>query len=590
MSIFKKLAVSFMTVCLAFLSFAGCSLVEIDTDKYYKQTVASYNNSEVTIDMKELVNGYYNFGNENYDNSGNITIEGLESTINTLLNRKILVNTIKNGNAELNIPKITLTLKQTNDVWQQTYDYINNQIKEVENELRKAADDEIVEDEDDESTDSSNEDYEVAYSPFTKTYTLEYDEQTGKNVLKKVSTMEEPATGSKDVFQIPESDLNNYTVSEKATLALKNFKKHFWNYTDSIEVGSNQGTKSYSDEAFTKYISNLHKNETDKTLSDVPAEIFYRELDRLFEIYLDNQYLSVYQSYFSMNSDLITEEMVLQTYRNLVEQQIETYTLNPSKYVDDMKNNADTVLYHPNTTDWFKVTHILIKFSDEQSNALTKWKEKLDKGDITLAIYNQKVAEIKSQTTVTERYFENGELHYGNTYSAEQVLNKLNSELIGKSYAQKLKIFNDYIYRFNMDTGVMNANSCYYIPADSANDQMVASFANESRTLRTKGAGSVSSNLVESTYGYHIIMYLGEISQIDYTTASLADINRVYINPLDQYASNGVTQGKTLLDAIIEKISISNYSAHEAKIIDQIKLGKETVYYKNIYQELVSNK
>lgn len=588
-NILKKLAVSFMTVCLAFISFAGCSLIELDTNRYYEQTAASFNNSEVNVSLKELINGYYNFGNANYDNSGSATIDGLEKTLETLINRKIMVNTVKAGNAELGIPKIELTLTQKNEVWKSTYKYLNEQITKIEDELRKADGNEIKSDDEDSSDDSSSaskQDYEVEYAPYTKTYALEYDETLGKNVLVKINAPEEVAQKSYDVFGIPEEELNNLTEEQKAALAFENFQKNYWAQTDSIKYGINTGTKSYSDDAIAKYTSNLKKNETNKQLSDVPAEIFYREMDRLFQIYLDNEYLTVYQNFYALTSDAITEEMVLETYKELVRQQKETYSIYPNKYIEDIKNNADTVVYNPNTTDWFKVTHILIKYSDDQSTKLTALKTKLKNGDITLGTYNEKVAEIKSQTKVTERNFINGELVYGNTYTAEQVLEMLNRDLNGKSYGQRLKIFNDYIYRFNMDTGVMNAKSCYYIPADSANDQMVKSFANESRDLRTKGAGAVSSSLVESTYGYHIVMYIGEITQPDSQAATLETLNGIYINPLDQFASNGVTNGKTLLDAIIEKINVSNYSNHETQVVNQIKAGKKTVYYRSVYQDL----
>ena len=163
----------------------------------------------------------------------------------------------------------------------------------------------------------------------------------------------------------------------------------------------------------------------------------------------------------------------------------------------------------------------------------------------------------------------------------------LTKAMEGKSYAEKMKIFNDYIYRFNMDDGVNNADTCYYIPTNPENDQMVESFANESRSLRQQGAGSISSSLVESTYGYHIVMYIGEITQLDYQSATLSILNNIFINPFDEYASNGVTNGKTMLDVVIEQITKSNYANHEQALIEQIIGDRTITYYSNVYKSLL---
>ena len=231
----------------------------------------------------------------------------------------------------------------------------------------------------------------------------------------------------------------------------------------------------------------------------------------------------------------LTENEILETYKKMIETQIETYTTSSSDYTTAMTKEAASVYYHPNTSDWFKVSHILIKFSDEQTKQIETLKNQLNNNDISKENYNKQVKQIKNQTTVTERYYENGVLKYGNTYTAEQVLNMLTKAMEGKSYAEKMKIFNDYIYRFNMDDGVNNADTCYYIPTNPENDQMVESFANESRSLRQQGAGSISSSLVESTYGYHIVMYIGEITQLDYQSATLSSLNNIFINPFDEY-------------------------------------------------------
>ncbi|MBQ8762203.1 MAG: peptidylprolyl isomerase [Clostridia bacterium] len=577
MKFFNKMFLSIFTVCIMAFTFAGCSLVELNTEKYYQEKVALYDN-KISVDTRELLNGYYNFGNANYDGSGDPTVAGLESTIDQLLNRKILIDALKTGNKDAGVPKVVLTTAQINTAWDSVYEYINGQISDIETALREEAEDPFVTGEDETET---KETYENEYTAYQPTYEIQngdlvkidqttYIYDAAKNTITKQEKAEEVANYSTDIYGISETELNEKTYRQKAELAYNNFRAEYWEHTDSIEVGASTAKTSYSDKAFSKFIENLKATEKGMNKSTIKEEIFYREVERLFEIYYDNQFLSAYQEYYSAN-DVITADMVTSKYTKLAQAQQETYTANETVFTGVMQGGATGLYYENGSSDWFKVSHVLIKFDDKQSAQLTNLKTQLDNGKISKENYLAQVETIKLKTIATDRAT-------GKTYSVDQVLQNLQDELYGKDEYTKMAIFKDYIYRFNMDDGVNNAETCYYIPTDSANDQMVKEFANASREARKGSVGTISG-LVESTYGYHIIMYLGERTSLpEDGTVSVVELSNFYLNPLNN---------KTMLDKVIEQIAISNYASHEKSLLAQIKSGKETVYYKGAYEKLL---
>ena len=119
-----------------------------------------------------------------------------------------------------------------------------------------------------------------------------------------------------------------------------------------------------------------------------------------------------------------------------------------------------------------------------------------------------------------------------------------------------------------------------YIPLDKTQDNMVEEFANASRELyNTNQKGSISG-CVETKYGFHIIMYTGDVANVVYTNNTDALMAR-----LDSTLLTNVTN-KTMLDKVIEQISFDKYYDYEQSLISQIMDGVDTIYYINAYKDL----
>mgnify|MGYP007068176243 CR=1 FL=1 len=585
--------------------FSGCSLWTLNTNKYLNQVVASY--GDITVTLEETYNAYRSYGNYYYDNRGDVTFNGVEQTAKQLLNKKILVKELKNKDSSL---YIKLNQTELNKVWQNVYDSFNSSILTLEKKLLSADNKSLSADIPSESSSTTTKTgYEKDYEEYTKTYTYSYNEETGKYELTKQDTTESIETSSKDVYKFTteelggktlEEKLATMTTKEKATLVLNNFKEYFWDSKSHTQTNNN-GEK-YSEKAFNKLIANLKANETGKDLSKDSEEVFYREFTRLYGEYYDSALLTKLQNNFN-KTDVISENLVLDTYRRLVIDQNTNFskrkivdgTLTYENYEKEMKSRTAPILSKINN-DWFQVSHVLLKYDDSIVNQIKAEKAKLEKDSITLSTYLTNVTQIKNSAKFTDRAT-------GKSYSANDVLKLMTEEIsqCGTSYA-KIQKFNEFIYRFNMDDGVNNAEYPYSIPTDSSKDQMVKPFADESRRLHDSGQIGAISSLIKYGYaeddtldsdviehasnysGFHIIIYLGEFASVpDKNSATLAELNDFVLNPLN----NNSTNRKTLLDYVIEQTSYSNYSAYESSLLSNLKNDGTVNIYNSVIDQIV---
>ena len=170
------------------------------------------------------------------------------------------------------------------------------------------------------------------------------------------------------------------------------------------------------------------------------------------------------------------------------------------------------------------------------------------------------------------------------------VMNSLISSLnSAQSQSAKLAVFRDFMHKYSNDDATLNAEACYYIPTDSSLDSMVTEFADASRDIYDNGNGTVGTitGWVETEYGYHIIMYTGTPTNVDANGAIdvvLSALNNYYLNPV---YSNGIN-GKTMLDKVIEQVTLTSYSTLESNILDAIKANKDIVTSESVYSDLYS--
>ena len=610
--VLNKMFLVFMMLASFVLCFSGCDLWTLNEQKVLNQTAAKIDDIEVTYE--DVYNAYYSYGNYYFDSQGKATYQGMEQTATQLLNRKLLVKALKDENSPYHT---TLTQKEINDTWESVYKSLNEvlesyQKQAMEKDNKTFTSLKTAEDEAEESG------YKKSYQTYTKTYeyvqVLNEDTNEYEYELRKITEADEMITNSLDVFQFSEKEMNGFnnlqqkldsmTTDDKATIAYNNFREKYWTHYGDQE--KNSKGELYSEIAFNKLISTLKSNEKDKSLSTETKNVFYRHLDELFNEQYDSSLISAFQKNYESNEQ-ITKELVLKTFNDLAKAQNEKYRNdydNYSAFVSAMKNRSEPMLYFNKTSEWFQVSHILLKFSDEDVQTLKTLQTEYKNGKIDEEFYDSEVQRVKSSMRFLDR-------QTNEYFSAQEVLSKLQQAMgitvngdnvtYTKSEQERLEAFNNFIYRFNMDDGVNNADYAYYIPTDQNNDSMVTPFANASRELRSTNTVGAISDLIEideiSGYvdnsgntqtpgysGYHIVVYLGEIPTLNTNgTATIEELDNYVLNPLN----NNQTNRKTMLDYVIEQISIGNFTKYQSSALEELKENKKITYYKNVLNQLV---
>ena len=194
---------------------------------------------------------------------------------------------------------------------------------------------------------------------------------------------------------------------------------------------------------------------------------------------------------------------------------------------------------------------------------------------------NKWVAEIKANVMDTTT----GEVVSERSISANKVLSNLQADLAKcTTDEQKTQVFKDYIYTYNEDGGIMNAEYAYVIGTEES--RMVESFTNASRDLHEQGVYGEISGLVVSEYGVHIIFYMGgienpiEINSIVDFKMKESDIEKLASKKLNEF------NNKTLFDKVFEQLSSDNYSIFENMNLNVLKKDIKITEYPDVYKNL----
>lgn len=557
-------------ICILLVpAFAGCSLVTTNINKQLEEVAISYDNGRVVVTREDLITTYNSIGNSRFDDSSTPTKEGVESTLELALDRAILVDFLtaddmEEKRQELGVSKVVLSTYQLNEVWQYVYDYVNSSVESYEVDLRADDGMSLPIDEEEDADDTS-------YVPYEKTY-----EFIGNGQIRKIEKEVEVANKS---IQLLNSEQLELRFEEQADIAYFNFRSNYWHYTDSILMNDDAVNEiSYSDQAWSKWINQLIRNENGRDLSTEAEEVFLRQIKKVYDLYYENAILTAFQENYE-NDLNITGKMVADKFSELYKAQKEFYDTDVDAFNNAIPTKAESIYYMKNPDDFFKVNHLLVKFNDEQTKAMDELKEKLKNLEITKSMYDAEILKIKMDTKAYNR--ETGEYE-----EISKVLSSLNSAMsAAQSENAKLAVFRDFMHRYSEDDATLNAEACYYIPVDNEKiaDAMEKNFADGSRDLYDGGMGVVgdySSEWVETSYGYHIIIYTGKtqaVNNLGGTNVILANLDGVRINPL---------YNKTMLDKVIEQVSLDSYSSYETVILNAIKAGKSINKNEKVYNDL----
>lgn len=415
------------------------------------------------------------------------------------------------------------------------------------------------------------EDGEVTYEEHILTH--EYDVVEGRATKNEPEEEVDP-----DEIEINDVKVSRYdsvsTLKEKgATAEVINLEQKY------KTLQSTEGADPAEVDAYRRLIENMKSGN--------------KTMDYLYQTAYENYVLTALQAEVQKTAPAVTEAEVFAEFDYLYKSAKAGYTGDADKdtetFLSSIKSSLASMYYYPAIEDLsktFYVYQILFKFSPEQEAWL---KEQIGEGEDVNGLYEL----MKGQITTKESnpdydpefecplhgdgdqnaecahegegvcpalpYVTDGE---GNVVERKfvDVYNELQTALQNAEQGDKLSIFEDYMYRFNDDPGVMNSELGYFIVPETMEDpngfydafnQLARDIYADSATV---GNAFVDGKLAYAftPYGVHLIMisampFGAEAENTELTFADAAAKKAFLERP---YNLAGDTLYQTLFDAL----------------------------------------
>ncbi len=504
---FKVFLMCFVLLCMSL--FTGCSLVETNNGKLYNKVVAEIYNKEgkkvAEITNRDLVAGYESYGNV-YVQYYNYTIpQAVDMTLKQLENRKITILTAENLFGIKFTTGEGLSELEKTYLFESTVSSLNANLENYYNEIIDKKEDE------DKSED-------IKFNGYEKNVTLdrrENDKGESEIYLKKIDKKD----GVLDNFRPENGDKSFYVEDDKAEI-----------YTNFLE-------KAFSNENYTKalklYVNDLKSAEYGMKLSSDTKSIFEREIDRLFKINYENYLVQKYSENNKSSSDMATvsTDDVLRLYSSKVRAGYTKYVIeNSSKYSSDVSDSLKDVYYFRNDNEankYFTVANILFQFTDAQKSKYEEINKK-HSGSEPYEDYESDMNTLYSQIQpVIRKYNEDTkiyeEIENVDDLSVNDIIyDKIQIALKSAQASGDVNFvgdtINNFIYTYNQDPGMFNADSNYVIGVDSegkAVSSFVEEFNEAGLKLYNNGKGKIGDmQVARSSFGIHVLVYTGQCKNL----------------------------------------------------------------------------
>lgn len=537
----------FVLLCMTL--FAGCNLIETDNDRYYNAVVSEIKNKDgvkvAEITNRELLAGYQSYGQTFIQYYGYTKKEAVNETLRLLENRKITVLTAEQ--------LFTLNSTEKTYLWESTAASLEENLQSYYDEIVDAED-------------SAEEDDSLTFKRYKKNATLSIVD--GEYVISKIDKNDglldnyTPEVGDKDISK-----------DEDKKLMYENFKGKLYN-------------EDYK-KAFNAYLSDLILAEEGLKLSRETENVFMREIDRLYKINYENLMVEKYSEYNKLaatNTD-VTAKNILDLYSSKVRADYTKYVFEEAgTYDSDLQESINDAYYiktDSQSTKYFTVSNILFQFDDAQKELYNSYKTKYENNDgngYTYKQYQDDLKDLYSQIVPTVRQLntETGvyeEIEAGNVTVDEIIYDEIQIALQSIQSTGKVDsigdTINNFIYKYNEDPGMFNAEANYVIGVDKdgkAVSNFVESFNQAGLDLYAQGNGKIGDMAIaESEFGIHVLIYTGACKNI-----------------FEDYC---IDENFTLSDSVEEGAIEKLYSTRVNPLVDKTYFD---VLYDEIYQDKFS--
>lgn len=568
----------------------GCTLITKDMAKYYNTVVASFSYEDgttVEITKKELITAYGQYGYQYVQNYDMEAKEAYNETLERVIESKLTVKEAEKIAKEANAGEI-LTEDEKTYLWNKTFDAIQDNIISYYNEINGISDDD-----DDDSNNSTTDGVEQeTYSP-----TAIVVKQDGTYTVKlKTSTANE----IKVYLKGKESTPRDFTNANDADV--------LYTYVDTF-VKENPIYSS----AYRKYYDAAKQSENGMKLSTDKKSVMQREFERIYNILYESLMTDKYSEAHESDNASATINHVLKVYKNRVKSDYNKYiTENASGYDDAILEDVGGVNYYKTSsegkTEYFYVSHILAKFSDTQQADYDKYTKTINEetDEESIGYAQTKIDQLYDNLAFKVREYdkESGKwVDTGKTKSVKAVLEEVTNRLAeaGDDEYLKAEYFEEFVYKYNDDEGIQNADRNYVVGVDyttpdaekgtsyTVNSNWVDEFYTPAVELYDSGKGKIGniSGLERSSYGIHIIIYEGKVENLftgidkDFKLTT-SDIETLISDKARLKA--GIK--KTVFDDIFDEINTDRYSIYESMDLTRLRDEVSIKYYRGRYEDL----
>ena len=613
----KKLLQIVCAIILCFVatfSFSACNLLKMDTKAALNENIIEVKALGTTKNFtrNDLLRAYQYYGYQYYQNDGDLK-SAINKTADTMIQRWALFEHIEKNYIDLKNYK---GIDYTAEIRYRALDSMKDSWAEIEVEVRKDLDKSITMPEATEVT--PLREAKVVYQP--KVYFDEEQEKLVRNlhIDEEEHTYNDGHDHSHDGHDHAETESEKHydEVHTDVPLTFEEFNKEF----ESVDSQVNG-------ETWSRYIQKLQAVAKSEERSTEKADVLAYEQARLEDFYKENVLLELYEEYFMEHLPIETDEVV-RYYKEQFASQYALFQNNPTAYHNAVKSSDSMVYYHADdiTAGYMSVQHILIKFGKESTKQIDDLKAEV-KADSRFDInengdpfddeyYLSRYNAIVNNVQVTYEVEEDGET-VKRTDDINTVFNHIKSYVSeGGTPEERLRRFDELIYRYNDDGGNVNSDFFYsvykedndeegYDPSEATNEPngFNEDFADASREFLKASndyevgdiyVGGDFGGLVVTSYGEeysaHILIYGGENRNI----VTYDNLNSLTWE--DLYArKTSPTSDKTVFQYIYDILFTSEYfdtkfSEHTTDIIETIlsdeeetKIVKDEYKYKDMW-------
>ena len=568
-----------LTSCLT-----GCSTFSINYVKYYNETVATVNNYNIT--RFELLNAFDNYGEDYFvTQQGKSKKEGVEETLNLIIERKLLEDYAKSDN------HYKLSEYDINNIYQKVLDYMQESFDTHLVNARKMLDMSEIKDKEEEESEE-----ETAYKMSGYTYKKRAELLVGDIIdylddSEKEEVINDYALGNKDVDV---DYVTNYSSKSKNDIITKLYTKFI----------ANAGINRYNEENYSilyhkamnslaKYlISYEHylRDENGKPYSTDTPSLLKRLIGRAYDNEVQSAYIANLEDYYVENTNLSLDKLITK-YKTLTETDFAKFENNTTAYYDYLKTigtDAEMIYYTPSTakndedTEFGYFLHVLLPLDEAITKNII---DVVKDGDYDEAGIKAYIAEKIANETHQRRNLETGLLEEQEIYITD-ILNDYKS-------VQSLDDFKRFMFEYTSDTATLTAKQPYVIGYNGETNYsgMVEQFTEEAVRLMKEDITMTSSeDYIVTTYGIHLLYHLGEVeARIPYEIRNAVTISRdksLKYNLYYTYANELTKQ--TYFDVLFDLVypasegsvyaSANGYTDFEKGLVERLKKDNVEIY------------